>query len=247
MSLTNETNRTRSWNKPKIRQIAERLKIYGESRHNNRDDVVEELIFIVLSAQTESYSYIPAFENLLERFPNLDLISETEEAEIARVIRKGGLANKKAAQIKAAIRKIKDDNGSLSLDFLASRSDKKALDYLVSIPGIGYKSAACIMMYSLGRKVFPVDTHIWRICRRLELAPAAPKPTILQQQQLETKIPRDIRYSLHVNMLSHGRETCTTYRPKCDKCVLSDICSSRGRPDEVWINWRRPKGVWATA
>jgi endonuclease III len=154
------------------------------------------------------------------------------------------LSKKKATQIKGAMRNILADTGKLSLAFLSQWDDERVEDYLTSLPGIGVKSARCIMMYSLGRKVFPVDTHAWRVCRRLGLTPQVPKPTPSMEKDLEAKIPVDLRYTLHVNLVSHGRETCTTYWPKCDKCVLADICPSKGRPDNVWGRWRKPKGFW---
>lgn len=230
-----------------LREVDNRLEVYGNSRHHNRDDVLEELVFIILSAQTESYLYRQTFEDLLERFPTWEFMLEATEEEIASAIRRGGLARKKASQLKRALEKIKADTGALSLEFLQGLSDEESMQYLTSLAGIGNKSAACIMMYSLGRQVFPVDTHVWRVCRRLGLTPPVPKPTDKQERELESKVPPDVRYSLHVNMVSHGQQTCTTYWPKCDSCVLANICPSRGKPDQVWGQWRQPKGVWAKA
>jgi endonuclease III len=230
-----------------LREVDSRLAVYGNNRHYNRDDVLEELVFIILSAQTESYLYRQTFEDLRERFPTWESMLEAAEEEIEAAIRRGGLARKKASQLKRALEKIKADTGALSLDFLQDLSDEDALRYLTSLAGIGNKSAACIMMYSLDRQVFPVDTHVWRVCRRLGLTPPVPKPTDAQERELESRVPEGIRYSLHVNMVSHGQQTCTTYWPKCDSCVLADICPSRGKPDQVWGQWRRPSGVWAKA
>lgn len=230
-----------------LREVDSRLEVYGNNRHHNRDDVLEELVFIILSAQTESYLYRQTFEDLRERFPTWGAMLEATEEEIASAIRRGGLARKKASQLKKALEKIKADTRALSLEFLQDLSDEEATRYLTSLAGIGNKSAACILMYSLGRQVFPVDTHVWRVCRRLGLTPAVPKPTDKQERELESRVPLDIRYSLHVNMVSHGQQTCTTYWPKCDSCVLANICPSRGKPDQVWGQWRRPRGVWAKA
>lgn len=230
-----------------LREVDKRLSIYGNDTHHNRDDPLEELVFIILSAQTESYLYRQTFEDLLQRFPTWDLMLDATEDEIASVIRRGGLARKKASQLKRALSKIKEDTKKLSLEFLRELSDEEARRYLTSLPGIGIKSAACIMMYSLGRRVFPVDTHAWRVLRRLGLTPLIPKPTDAQERELESKIPEDIRYSLHVNLLSHGQQTCTTYYPRCGSCVLADICPSRDQYDDVWGQWRRPRGVWAKA
>jgi endonuclease III len=227
-----------------LREVDRRLRVYGDSRHFNRANPLEELVFIILSAQTESYSYIPLFKAFKKRFPTARSFAKASTASIASAIRRGGLADKKATQIKGAFKKIQADTGKLSLSFLSKLSDKEVESYLTSLPGVGVKSARCIMLYSLDRKVFPVDTHVWRICRRLGLTPSVPKPTPTMEKALEVKVPPEIRYTLHVNMVSHGREICTTYWPKCDRCMLSNICPSAGKPDHVWGKWRQPKGAW---
>lgn len=230
-----------------LQEVNKRLKVYGDDKHGNREDPLEELVFIILSAQTEAYSYRVVFDDLRRQFPTWNSMLKTTEKEIESVIRRGGLAHKKASQLKRALEKIQSDKSTLSLDFLRNLSDDEAKHYLMSLPGVGNKTAMCIMMYSLQRKVFPVDTHVWRISRRLGLTPQIPKPTLSQERALESKVPKNIRYSLHVNMVSHGQQTCITYWPKCSQCVLSDICPSRDKPDYVWGNWRRPSGVWAKA
>lgn len=229
------------------RQVDRRLRSYGTSRHYNRKDPLEELIFIILSAQTEWYSYRQTFKDLRRHFRTRRSLLAASEREIETVIQRGGLAHKKASQLKRALEKISVDTGRLSLSFLRLLPDDEVRDYLTSLAGIGNKSASCIMMYSLGRKVFPVDTHVWRVSRRLGLAPPTPKPTISQELELEGKVPPSIRYSLHVNLVSHGQQTCTTYWPKCSECTLSNLCPSRDKPDLVWGRWRQPAGVWAGA
>lgn len=230
-----------------FRQVDRRLRIYGTSRHYNRKDPLEELIFIILSAQTEWYSYRQTFKDLRQRFRTRSSLLAAQESEIEAVIQRGGLAHKKASQLKRALEKIRADTGRLSLSFLRDLPDDDVREYLTSLAGIGNKSASCIMMYSLGRRVFPVDTHVWRVARRLGLVPPVPKPTVSQERELEGKVPPSIRYSLHVNLVSHGQQTCTTYWPKCSDCTLSNICPSRNKPDEVWGKWRQPAGVWAKA
>lgn len=227
-----------------IREVDRRLRAYGNSRHFNKRNPLDELLFIILSAQTESYSYLETYKVLKRRFPNAKDIFSARETSIAAAIRSGGLSRKKAAQIKAATRKIRVDSGGTSLSFLRRLNDQEVEDYLVSLPGIGIKSARCIMLYSLGRAVFPVDTHVWKISRRLGLAPAVPKPTPAMEKELEARIPADIRFTLHVNLVSHGREICTTYWPKCGQCMLADLCPSAGKPDQVWGEWRQPRGAW---
>lgn len=230
-----------------LRKVDRRLSVYGSNRHHNRQDPLDELIFIILSAQTEWYLYRKTFRDLRRRFPTRRSLLDAPETEIVSVIRRGGLAHKKASQLKRALEKISADTGRLSLSFLHELSDDKAREYLISLPGIGNKSASCIMMYSLDRQVFPVDTHVWRIARRLGLTPKVPKPTVQQELELERKVPPSIRYSLHVNLVSHGQQICTTYWPKCSECTLNDVCPSRDKPDDVWARWRKPAGVWAKA
>jgi endonuclease-3 len=137
--------------------------------------------------------------------------------------------------------------GRPTLDFLRDWDDARVFDYLTSLPGISRKSALCIMMYSLGRAVFPVDTHVWRVARRLGWTAPRPKPTDRHERDLEAAVPRELRYSLHVNMVAHGCLVCLPYDPRCDRCVLADLCPSRGAVDVTWADGRRPRGVWARA
>jgi endonuclease III len=227
-----------------IREVDRRLRVYGNSRHFNRSNPLEELIFIILSAQTESYSYLETFKALRKRFPTKESLFRANRRSVEATIKSGGLSKKKAIQIKGVLAKVYADTGKLSLNFLSKLNDEEVDRYLTSLPGIGVKSARCVMMYSLQRPVFPVDTHVWKICRRLGLTPAVPKPTTQMEKALEARIPKELRYTLHVNMVSHGREICTTYWPKCDQCMLTDICPSAFKPDKVWGQWRKPQGFW---
>jgi len=224
-----------------------RLRCYGNSRHGNKENPLDELIYIILSAQTESYSYQVTYDALAQAFPGWAGITSASEDDVATVIRRGGLAHKKARQIVGTLRKIEDDFGQLSLNTLRGWSDDEAEHYLISLPGIGVKSAKCILMYALDRAVFPVDTHVWKVCRRLGITPAVPKPTPAQEKNLEAIIAPHIRYTLHVNLVSHGQETCLTYWPKCNICALSDLCPNAFKQDHVWGAWRKPKGTWAKA
>lgn len=227
-----------------VREVDRRLQVYGNNRHFNKSNPLDELIFIILSAQTEFYSYRETFQALHKKFPTKESLFRASLGNIEATIRGGGLSKKKAAQIKGALAKIYSDTGKLSLSFLTSWNDEDVEKYLTSLPGIGTKSARCVMMYSLKRQVFPVDTHVWKISRRLGMTPPIPKPTPTMEKALEAKIPKELRYTLHVNMVSHGREICTTYWPKCDQCMLTDICISAFKPDKVWGQWRKPKGFW---
>ena len=230
-----------------LRRVNRCLLPVGSNPHGNHDDPLDELVFITLSAQTESYLYLRTFEDLKSAYTPWNRLLQAPDGEVASVIRRGGLAQKKTAQLKAAFRQILTDRGRLSLDFLKRLSDEDAYEYLISLPGVGVKTAKCIMMYSLRRLVFPVDTHVWRIARRLEIAPPTPKPSDKQERELEARIPKPLRYDLHVKLVSLGKTTCHTYFPKCESCSISDLCPSSGKVDAVWSLWRQPRGVWAKA
>jgi endonuclease III len=154
--------------------VAERLRRYGMPRHHNKDDPLDELVFIVLSAQTEEYAYLKTYEALRATFPEWEGLAEADVEQIVAVIRPGGLYRKKARQLQGALAKIVRDQGRPTLAFLYDLDAAAAYSYLLSLPGVSNKTAKCILMYSLRRAVLPVDTHVWRIARRLGWAPVLP-------------------------------------------------------------------------
>lgn len=228
-----------------LREVDRRIQLAETNPHGNQRNPLDELVFIILSAQTESYLYRQTYRDLRAAYTPWTRLIEAPIREIASVIRRGGLARKKAAQLQAAFREIVHVRGKLSLRFLHKHADAEVLKFLTSLPGVGVKTAKCVMMYSLDRPVFPVDTHVWRVARRLGIAEQVPKPSDAQECELERRIPKDLRYPLHVKLVSLGKTTCRTYFPKCDSCVLAPICPSDHREDSVWSGWRRPRGVWA--
>src|SRR5262249_29180168 len=147
--------------------------------------------------------------------------ARTEDIEAA--IRIGGLARSKAASLKRMLEKIYVDQGATSLRHLRNRSTGEALAYLSSLPGVGLKTARCVLMYALHRPVLPVDVHVWRISKRLGWINGGTHPDNQRSVELETAIPAHLRYSLHVTMVSHGRKICRQ-RPRCLSCLLSAIC-----------------------
>jgi len=142
---------------------------------------------------------------------------------IAQSIHSGGLAVQKAERIKGALNKIMQDFGSLSLKYIKSYDDKKMEKYLVSLPGVGLKTARCIMMYSFERDVLPVDTHTYRISQRLGLVNRGISENKVHKLMDEI-IPRELRYSYHVNCVSHGRAACRAISPNCSTCIVNSYC-----------------------
>jgi endonuclease-3 len=158
--------------------------------------------------------------------------------DLARVIRPGGLSNVKAPRILAVLREIRDREGDFDVSWMERASDREVTEYLTSLPGVGPKTAACVLAFSLGRPALPVDTHVHRVAGRLELVP--PRATAAQAQALlEVAVPPRLRVSMHVGLIRHGREICKAGRPLCEVCPLQDICPSaqifleapRGEPD----------------
>jgi endonuclease III len=198
-------------------------KTYGSPDHNNKKDPLDELVFIVLSQMTTAPSFERVYLRLRALAPRWDDVLNMPMRKFKRAIKDAGLSNQKAPRLKSIFAHLKKDFGAVSLAFLADMQTKEAEDYLVTLPGVQRKTAKCVLMYSLGRAVLPVDTHVLRVARRLGLTKAH---TVGDQVHvsLEEIVPDKYRYDFHVNALSHGRAVCLAKAPRCSVCVLSRIC-----------------------
>ncbi|MHB1185186.1 MAG: endonuclease III domain-containing protein [Desulfobulbia bacterium] len=200
---------------------------YQDFDHYNLKDPLDELLFIICSTKTEESSYRNSFRALKETFPTHLNIAEATAEYIARPIAKGGLSNQKAKVIRNLLDSTVNKFGAPTLEPLRAMTDKDAESFLLSLPGVGKKIARCVLMYSLGRQVFPVDTHCWRISRRLGWVRPTQKDKRCaprDMDRLQSKIPPELRYSLHVNMVSLGREICVAAMPKCEICPIAPFC-----------------------
>jgi len=204
---------------------------YGDFGHYNRKNPLEELLFIVCSIQTDERSYRATFRSLRQRFPRFSDLGQASESSIAKAIEVGGLSRQKASAIRKVVSAIIGRFGHPTLAPLRQMPDFECEDFLTALPGVGKKTARCVMLYSLRRDVFPVDTHCWRVCRRLGWArrtrpngSCSPK----DMDRLQAKIPLGLRFSLHVNMVSLGRETCLPHRPACGTCPICSLCKQIG-------------------
>lgn len=212
-----------------VREVDARLRrAYGLSRLGNQDDPLDELVFIILSGKTQEVTYMATFAALRARYPTWGEAAEATADEIAGVIRFGGLAEKKAAAIARLLTAVVDRVGRADLSFLHGLSDADAERFLCSLPGVGPKTARCVLLYSLDRAAFPVDAHASRIVRRLGWSNHH-RLTDRVQDRLQAIVPPALRFSLHVNMVAHGRATCTEQRPRCADCVLADLCPAAFR------------------
>jgi len=210
----------------KILLIVRRLsRVYGPRYWSGGEDPVDELVGTILSQNTNDANSDVAFEQLTRRWRNWQQVADASVEDIADAIRSGGLARQKARAIKAALCRIKEDFGSITLRALEDWPAERAMDYLTSIPGVGPKTAACVLMFSFGKPVLPVDTHIHRVARRLSLVPANAS-RVKAQQILGAACPPEVVYPFHVLMIKHGRIVCKAQRPACPACVLNDMCPS---------------------
>lgn len=198
---------------------------YGSPRLNNKDDPLDELFFILLSQMTTGPSYERVFSRLKAEVPVWQRLLSMELRELISLTAEAGLSNQKAPRILAIANRLSEDFGAVTLEPLRLMDDEACERYLGSLPGVGVKTAKCVMMYSLDRKVLPVDTHVGRLGSRLHLVPEG-TPASRAAALIETATPPDIRYDFHVTGVAHGREVCRALRPRCAACVLADLCPS---------------------
>ncbi len=186
-------------------------------------DPVDLLVMTILSQNTSDINSSRAFEQLKGRFSSYDDILDASGEEIADAIRPGGLADIKAARIRGALERLREDFGSVDLSALKKMSPEEARSYLTSIPGIGPKTASVIMLFGFGMPAMPVDTHVYRVSRRIGLVPE--NASIAETQRiLEEITPREKYISLHINLIRHGRLVCRARNPLCGRCEVRGLC-----------------------
>jgi endonuclease-3 len=186
--------------------------------------VIDEVVATVLSQHTSDVNSERAFARLKERFPTWEQVADAPAQQVADAIRCGGIADRKARSIQQILTAIEEREGRIDLDRLHDLDDAAVETYLLSLPGVGPKTAACVLVFAMGRAAFPIDTHVHRIATRLGWIPpntAADKAYRL----LAPLVPPGIRYDLHLAMISHGRAFCRAQRPRCGECVLRDLCA----------------------
>ena len=213
-----------------MRAIRDRLRlVYGTPAARPHGHPIAELVLTVLSQSTNDRNRDVAYLALRERFYEWTETRDAPVDEIEEAIRPGGISKVKSARIKSILEAItRTAPGSeLSLDWLADLSVPEAQEYLCSLPGVGRKTAACVLLFALGMRDVPVDTHVSRVGMRLALLrPGAPF-TELHDQMLALTPPGQ-ELELHMNLLRHGRRICHARRPECPGCALARMCPSAG-------------------
>ena len=194
-------------------------------------DPIAELVLTVLSQSTNDRNRDVAYLRLRERLGSWEAVMRAPVAEVEEAIRPGGISKVKSARIVAILRAIaenpKDPEHELSLDWLAGAPVEQGRDYLTALPGVGRKTAACVLLFAYGKRDVPVDTHVSRVGMRLELLQPGAGFEQLHDQMLAITPPGQ-ELELHVNLLRHGRRTCHARKPACGECALARMCPSRG-------------------
>jgi endonuclease-3 len=207
-----------------MRNILRRLeRAYGRREWKCWGNGVDVLVDTILSQNTSAANSIAGFRKLRRQFRSWTRVAAAPVEEVARAIRISGLSNLKAPRIQAILRQIKADRGKMDLQFLSGMDEQKAYEYLRRFPGVGPKTANCVLLFAFGLPVFPVDTHIHRIATRLGLIP--PDTTADEAHDLLKPLIRpEDRYATHVLLIEHGRKTCKARNPACGRCSLLDLC-----------------------
>ena len=199
------------------------LDFYGNLKWQNPLPALDELISTILSQNTNDVNRDVAFHALKASFESWEAVRDAGENEVIEVIRPAGLANQKGPRIQSVLKEITDQRGDLSLDFLKNFTAQAAKDWLMQFKGVGPKTAAIVLQYSLGLPAFAVDTHVYRVTGRIGLRPE--KMTADKAHAfLEELFPIDSYYVAHINIICLGREICQARKPKCPQCPLNNIC-----------------------
>ncbi len=223
---------------------------YRSADLGNMEDPLDETMYILLSRQTQEPVYRRMYQNLRRCYPSWNDVLQAPEEHLSLLLRPAGLHEQRARQVKALLAAVQEENRrrgvgpaaipatDLTLDFLRTLGDEEAEQFLIRLPGIGPKSARCVLAYSLNRPAFAVDTHVHRVFSRLGLVTPAGRKK--DHDPFQDAVPKGARKRFHINLIHHGRAICRARRPKCGDCVLVSFCpegrktvANNGRPAVV--------------
>ena len=221
----------RSHRPPNGRSLAAILRrlsaAYGDPPPARRLAPLDELVLTVLSQNTNDTNRDRAYADVRARFATWDEVADAPLPAIARAIRRGGLGPTKSVRLREIFRTLRDRGIALDATAFAGMRSARLWDLLVGMKGVGPKTAACVLLFSLGRPFFPVDTHVHRVARRLGLVPET-ADAVTAQELIQASVPPSDVYALHMLLIRHGREVCIARRPFCSRCPLSDMCPRIG-------------------
>jgi len=227
----------------KVKRVLKCLRAsYGPRAPATRGRGVDVLVGTILSQNTNAANSSAGYRRLRKRFSSWDAAADAPVRQIERCIRVAGLGRTKAPRIRAILRQIRGDRGRVSLEHLRRSSAEAAYEYLVRFDGVGPKTALCVLLLAFGMAVFPVDTHVYRITRRLGLIDPGVAPAKAHEVLTPLIAPAD-RHALHVLLIAHGRATCRAQRPRCEECRLLGICDYGRRTVPQRSPGRAPAGA----
>jgi len=201
----------------------ELLEFYGEPTWRNPLPPVDELVSTILSQNTNDTNRDKAFDALRQRFPTWETVRDAPANEVVDAIRPAGLGNQKGPRIQQVLKEITTQRGNLDLWFLKDLPLEEARAWLTHFKGVGPKTAAIVLCFSLGRPAFPVDTHIYRVTGRIGLRPQT-MGVEEAHPYLETLFPPETYYAAHLNIIRLGREICHARKPDCPACPIRQVC-----------------------
>lgn len=218
-------------NQKSLREARERIPyilqnlrvVYGVPEIETNLDPLDCLIETILSQSTTNLNSRRAFASLKQKYPSWEATRRARPAAIEAAIQSGGLAKQKSLIIKTILQQIHEQRGALDLTFLRKASPEEARQFLQQFKGVGPKTIACVLLFSCQHSLFPIDTHIFRIARRLGLIPGSGSDKAAHQQ-MELLIPPARYYEAHINIIRHGRAVCRPQSPRCEDCCLIDYC-----------------------
>ena len=199
--------------------------LYGPAESPRIYDPISELIYTILSQNTADSNSIPAYHRLVAALPSWDKVADADPEVVIDAIRKGGLAQVKGPRIQAILREIRNRLGDFDLSFLAEMPLAEAKAWLRSLPGVGPKTAGCVLLFSLGMPALPVDTHVYRVALRLGFFDK--KVTADRSHDVLEEVLRPEQVlAFHMYLINHGRKVCKAVKPLCSECVLEERCPS---------------------
>ena len=199
------------------------LEYYGDPEWRNPLPPMDELVSTILSQNTNDINRDRAFNALRSKYPSWEEVRDAAESDVIDAIRPAGLANQKGPRIQAILHTITDQNDSLDMDFLFDLSAEDAQQWLMNFNGVGPKTAAIVLQFSLNKPAFPVDTHIYRVSGRIGLRSSKMNAEKAHKHLAELFTPASY-YAAHLNIIRLGREICQARKPKCSQCPLADQC-----------------------
>jgi endonuclease-3 len=221
---TPQAGRSLATGRRRLRAIRDRLRaFYGRPRNEPHHAPLDELVLTVLSQNTNDRNRDVAYARLRARFGDWRGVALAPVDEVEEAIRPGGISRVKSGRIQAMLGAIEQENGSLNLEALATAPREEAIEFLERLPGVGRKTAACVLLFSFDRPELPVDTHVYRVASRLGLI--RPKASFEEAHDtLRALTDPEDTFELHVNLIRHGRRICTARNPRCERCPLLTVC-----------------------